>query len=236
MRRVLLVAFVLFAALGARAANVTLVAPQNGAVLRGGTTATVEWSAPLELPEEANEWEAFLSADDGAYYAYRITPHLSLDHRRFTFEVPNVDARRARLLLRVGDERRETEIDIPVSFAIERDATLAAADVPASIADHERGEPARPGEPGVIEWIDGDRDGGHLQPRNARTPHALNAAAHIVEEPESVAVAASSAISLAAPQRAFAFMADARRTSSPRVVSRSRAGREVLLVGRRLNV
>ncbi len=75
-------------------------------MLRGGTRATVWWSAE-SLPPFVEEWEAFLSVDGGKFYAYRITPHLEADLRQFTFEVPNVETDQARILIRAGDERRE---------------------------------------------------------------------------------------------------------------------------------
>ena len=85
--------------------RVVLHAPREGEVLRGGTRATVSWSA-ASLPRFVEEWEAFLSVDGGKYYAYRITPHLEADQREFTFEVPNVETEDARILIRAGDERR----------------------------------------------------------------------------------------------------------------------------------
>src|ERR1051326_1470417 len=61
--------------------------------LRGGSFATIE--RPAALPANAEEWEAFLSLDGGAYYAFRITPHLDVARRTFTWVVPNVDTTRA---------------------------------------------------------------------------------------------------------------------------------------------
>src|SRR6185436_14051897 len=101
-------AVALTVALSARAdVRAVLDAPRAGEVLRGGATATLAWSAASSLPPFVEEWEAFLSVDGGRYYGYRITPHLEIDRRRFTFEVPNVETESARILLRAGDERRE---------------------------------------------------------------------------------------------------------------------------------
>src|SRR6187549_1402423 len=101
----------------ARADSLHLLAPEAGTTLRGGSFAELRWSAP-QLPAAAEEWEAFLSIDGGTYYAFRVTPHLEIDLRHFTFIVPNVDTRDARILIRVGDEKRETHFELPGSFSI----------------------------------------------------------------------------------------------------------------------
>lgn len=114
----LLGALALLAALSARAeVRAVLHAPLQGEVLRGGGRATISWSA-APLPAFAEEWEAFLSTDGGRYYAYRITPHLDLDRREFTFDVPNVASEDVRILIRTGDERREIELRTPYRFVI----------------------------------------------------------------------------------------------------------------------
>jgi hypothetical protein len=144
-----------------------LTAPRAGAALRAGSLATVEWEAP---PADAQEWEAFLSLDGGRSYPVRITPHLDLAIRGFTFKVPAFPTRDARILLRFGDERREVEVEAPQRFAIleavvpglsgfsEGGSWLASLRAAPS-----RGEPARPGDPGVVVWIEGARDGSGLR-------------------------------------------------------------------------
>ncbi len=141
-----------------------LVSPQNGVSLRGGTIATIEWKA-AELPPNAEEWEAFLSIDGGHYYGYRITPHLDISIRRFAFLVPNVDATRARIMIRTGDEERETRFELPASFAIARDPH-AAARVRAML-EPRGAESAREGDPPVLEWAEGSRDGSGVKEREA---------------------------------------------------------------------
>src|SRR6059058_4645622 len=111
MRKLLLVAALLLFAPALHA----------GTVLRGGSFANIGWSAAT-LPGNAEEWEAFLSLDGGHYYAFRITPHLEVARRQFTWVVPNVDAENARILIRAGDERRETLYESPATFAIVHDA------------------------------------------------------------------------------------------------------------------
>jgi len=141
-----------------------LIAPalHAGTVLRGGAFATIERPA---VAANAEEWEAFLSLDGGQYYAFRITPHLNIARQRFEWLVPNVDTTNARILIRAGDERRETLYESPATFAIVRDAR---AEVPrATVVPAAQGEAAREGDPRVIGWIDGDRAGGALVQRAA---------------------------------------------------------------------
>src|SRR5512132_528159 len=105
---------VLFALLGAAPVaasagqiSVRLQQPLDQSTLRGGSTAVITWSAGALGPGVV-EWEAFLSVDGGQYYGARITPHLDISIREFRWTVPNVDTSNARILLRFGDERRET--------------------------------------------------------------------------------------------------------------------------------
>jgi hypothetical protein len=231
----LLGALALAAALAARAdVRAVLHAPRDGEVLRGGTQATVSWSAS-ELPPFVEEWEAFLSVDGGRYYGYRITPHLDLQRREFTFDVPNVEAAEARILIRAGDERREIELETAQTFVIERDHARALAAAPLEVVESKRGEPAREGERGVIEWIDGNRDGSALTARSAldrecalRTADAPITTSLCGEEEGGESSPAprgvSSQLALAAPE------------ALSRSVPRSRTGRDLLLAYRRLNI
>jgi hypothetical protein len=231
----LLGALALLAALSARAdVRAVLHAPYEGEVLRGGARATVSWSAP-ELPRFAEEWEAFLSVDGGKYYGYRITPHLDLDQRQFTFDVPNFETESARILIRAGDERREIEIELPQTFVIQQDHARALTIAPLQVVEEKRGEPARPGDRGVIEWIDGNRDGSALTPRSAlQRPVTLTATSTLEEK--------SDPLELPGIRSNSAPPADATRlTATPtfrgtRAVATSRTGRDVLLAYRRLNI
>jgi len=136
-------------------ADIHLVEPRDGDRLRGGSLAVLEWHSDRPLASNVEEWEAFLSVDGGRYYATRLTPHLDTDIRRFTFEVPNVATRDARLLLRFGDEHREEEVEIPARFAIEFD--------PAAMRMRIDGVSEREGERGVATWVEGSRDGSGLR-------------------------------------------------------------------------
>ncbi len=133
-----------------------LVAPAAGYVLTAGSLAAVEWEGTVPLAG-AEEWEAFLSLDGGRSHPLRITPHLDLSVRRFTFRVPAFPTQDARVLLRFGDERREIEVETPQRFAIVPGSGGAA---PASRISLSRGERALPGEGGVVFWVEGARDGG----------------------------------------------------------------------------
>jgi hypothetical protein len=146
-----------------RSVPVRLVSPQAGATLTAGSTVTLEW-APLAGIAGAEEWEAFLSLDGGRTYPVRVTPHLDLDLHRFQWRVPDVSTRSARLLLRFGDERRETELELPQSFAIAPAASPSpVTDLALTRIAPARGEPARLGAAGVVSWMEGSRRGGSLR-------------------------------------------------------------------------
>lgn len=169
---VALAALLLPAVAFAGPAEIRLLAPAAGAALRGGETAAISWDAD-SLPPGAEEWEAFLSIDGGRHYAIRITPHLDVDIHRATWTVPNITARDARLLLRVGDERRESAIEVPASFTIE--ARFGVAPVwPAAASSASPGEEARQGDGGVTAWVAGDRDGKRSHLVTARVPQTVH--------------------------------------------------------------
>jgi hypothetical protein len=134
----------------------SVTAPADRAELAGGSRATIAWVAERPLPAGIEEWEAFLSVDGGRYYAMRITPHLDRGVQRFTFDVPNVTSNDARILLRFGDERRETEVVLPLRLRI-RHESIAPRLFPT--VDEEAGEAAREDDPPVAAWIAGSRDG-----------------------------------------------------------------------------
>jgi hypothetical protein len=173
-RALLAVAFCAMATL-ARGDSLRLLAPANGATLRGGSQAELHWDA-ARLPEDAEEWEAFLSVDGGRYYGFRVTPHLDIELRRFTFLVPNFETRDARILIRTGDEEEETEFESGVSFSIVRDPH--AETVLPQIPDFERGEAAREGDPAVLSWTDGERNGSGITQRSSTTVPAPALAGH----------------------------------------------------------
>lgn len=150
---------------GLRAEQVELLSPINGTRLPGGSIARIAWDSPAPLPARAEEWEAFLSVDGGNYYSTRITPHLDIQRRSFEWRVPNINSRSARLLVRFGNEEEESIFELPVRFSIDASsdvfdfpATSFSASFSASFRES-RGESARPGDPAVVEWTNGPRDG-----------------------------------------------------------------------------
>ena len=163
-RVLLIVAAICALPLSAEVLRVT--APQAGATLHGGSFATLEWTAGA-LPPHAEEWEAFLSIDGGKYYAFRITPHLDIDRRHFDFIVPNVDTSNARILIRTGDEKRESLFELAERFSIVRDAR--ASTLPHVLTSARGPEAAREGDPAVIAWADGDRAGSRATQQAAAT-------------------------------------------------------------------
>jgi hypothetical protein len=169
MRRAFATAVLLLAvAVPSRAADarlpVRVVAPAPGAELAAGDLAVVEWEVPESgLDRRIVEWEAFLSLDGGRTWPLRLTPHLDIGIRRFSFRVPGFPSRDARLLLRFGDEREETEVDVPGSFTISAGQDRLVRDLLPPALRLSRGESARPGEGGVIVWTEGARDGSGLR-------------------------------------------------------------------------
>lgn len=143
---------------------VRVVAPVAGTELTAGDLAVVEWDVPEKgLDRRIHEWEAFLSLDGGRTWPLRLTPHLDIGIRRFSFRVPGFPSRDARLLLRFGDEREETEVDVPGSFTISSGQDRAVLDPLPPSMRLSRGESARPGEDGVVVWLEGARDGTSLR-------------------------------------------------------------------------
>jgi hypothetical protein len=171
MRRLIPLILLAWAALAAAPAMadsappVRLVAPRAGATLAAGSTAELEWTPDARLPG-VEEWEAFLSLDGGATYPVRITPHLDQDLRRVRWQVPPIPTPDARLLLRFGDERREVFLELPERFSIAASPAAPSAidrTFLFSTLAQARGEPALPGQPGVVAWVEGSRRGGSLR-------------------------------------------------------------------------
>ncbi len=153
---------------------IRLVAPQAGATLAAGSAAELEWApgAGFAGLPRVEEWEAFLSLDGGATYPVRITPHLDQDLRRVRFQVPPIPTPDARILLRFGDERHETAVELPGRFAI---AGSPAPEIGFAFSRRavSAGEPALPGQAGVVAWVEGSRSGGGLRQVVAEAPPEL---------------------------------------------------------------
>ena len=102
-----------------------------------------------------------LSLDGGGRYPYRLTPHLDRERRSFSIRLPDQPSKEARFLIRLGDEVRELEFELPWTFEIApAGAPKIAAPRTFALA---RGEAARGGEAGVMSWLEGDRQGRRLR-------------------------------------------------------------------------
>ena len=222
-------------------APLRLVAPQAGATLVAGATAELAWE-PLGPLSGIEEWEAFLSLDGGATYPVRITPHLDRGLRRIGWQVPPVPTPDARILLRLGDESRETAVELPQRFSIAASpALLRAAETAFTFSRRSpvSGEPALPGHAGVVVWMEGTRSGGGLRQVVAAEPLDLRARLELPEIHEELAVLGSET----APSQSLGPAPDRGVAADPSAGSRAalRAGTplprvcDILLLIQRLN-
>jgi hypothetical protein len=204
---------------------VRLVAPAPEAALVGGSRAALAWEPlePLARLGPIEEWEAFLSLDGGRHYTIRLTPHLSRTLHSFAWSVPAVPSADARILLRFGDERRERTWQVGQRFRIE--AAPAGELIPSATA-LEPGEAPLPGEPGVVSWVEGTRQGraqrqvayGAPPTMSGLDLPALSRAASLVATQATTAPAAPPRRQLAAAQPAApASAADPRAAPPPPV-------------------
>jgi hypothetical protein len=227
----LAVVLLAFASL-ARAESLRVVAPANGATLRGGSFAELRWTS-AQPPAAAEEWEAFLSVDGGKYYAFRVTPHLDIHLRSFTFIVPNVDTRNARILIRTGDEVHELHFESRDSFSIVRDAK--AEELLPRLSQSGRAEAARDGDPAVLAWTDGARNGSGLSQQSSAPASSTALASSIVATHADVPLLVPAANVLAAPASISTSLGSARiphaRASEPLATSV-----DLLLVCSRWNI
>ncbi len=138
-------------------APLMLIAPRDGTTLTAGTVARLAWRWRDARPSKIEEWEAFLSLDGGATFAYRVTTHLQIEREEVSFDVPDLASADVRLLLRFGDEREETAVVFPDRFRIQ------ASGVPQPhvtlTSSQRRGEAALPDDYGVAAWSEGPSDG-----------------------------------------------------------------------------
>jgi hypothetical protein len=224
---------------------VALQAPAHGAVLTAGSAVALAWkplpaAGPLAGLPQWDEWEAFLSVDGGVTYPFRITPHLDGDLRRVLWEVPHLPTRDARLLLRLGDERRETAFALPQRFTIlaDPDATPVAADAAVGVVFH-RGEAALPGHPGVVSWVEGSRRGASARRMKAVDAVGLKQAVTAPEHRHGEALLGSDEDSVGPPavQNGSRLSSPPSRTSRRALIAaaRGRAPSDLLLLLRRRN-
>ena len=82
-----------------------LTNPHNGDVLRGGQQVQITWDLTLDKDITTNpfgEMEFFLQTNEGMFM--RITPQLSPLARTFTWTVPSINTKTAKLVLMAGIE------------------------------------------------------------------------------------------------------------------------------------
>ncbi len=141
-----------------------IVSPAAGEAIETGSRMDLAWRS-ARGSEEFEEWEAFLSLDDGRSFPVRLTPHLDSRVGRFEWTVPELPTATARILLRWGDEAgEESQLGERFEIRLSRDRIFSPPTFP-SLA---RGESAlaldRAGRAGsadgVATWVDGDRAGG----------------------------------------------------------------------------
>ena len=198
-------------ALEGGAPAIQLVAPRAGAALAAGSTAELEWAPAGKLGAGIEEWEAFLSVDGGKTYPVRITPHLDQDLRRITWQVPSTPTPDARLLLRFGDEREgeeEVSVELPHRYSIVPSPAGATGFTLPSVAP-ERGEPALPGQDGVVAWVEGSRRGGEQRQMVAAERPRLQARLSLPETRSETAVLTTEEAPLQVPQPVRGSAADA---------------------------
>ncbi len=232
----LLLAAPALAGLGPEAAPIRLVEPADGAVWTVGESAALAWEPEpgFERQAKLEEWEVFLSVDGGLTFPVRLTPHLDISRRRVVVDVPDLPTERGRLLLRVGDEREERSVDVPIVLRIVAGAPARSFNRRApSLAP---GEAARTDGRPVLFWTEGARDGSGwrereaaLPPRAALTPGASAGAPLLL-----VAASTSDRCGLAPPPPAV------RRAAAAATAASARPGapnldRPILLLSSRRN-
>ena len=138
-------------------APVRLLRPSADEVLTGGAAATLAWQATSALTRsEIEEWEAFLSFDNGRHWPVRITPHLDVARSSFSFVVPPLPSNEIRIMLRFGDETREVGYVVPTVWRSTLGKRASLLPLSRTILS---GESAHPGAPPSVLWVDGPRDG-----------------------------------------------------------------------------
>ena len=135
----------------ARAGGTGLSGDDTG-VLRPGESRTIRIAA---APARATEWEAFLSVDGGRSFPVRITPHLPIAERSFSWTVPSLPTAAARIRFRFGVGGVEQEVVAPDRLAIA--FSPAAASVSGSRTA--LGTSPATGEEDTLAWVErrGDR-------------------------------------------------------------------------------
>ncbi|HEV8238742.1 MAG TPA: hypothetical protein VGS57_05200 [Thermoanaerobaculia bacterium] len=222
---------------------IRLLAPAADIPLVAGGETEIAWEPvdPFAALGQVEEWEAFLSLDGGATYPFRLTPHLDQDVRRFRWRVPAVPSAEARLLFRFGDEHREVAVALPQRFVVAAPAVAAPlGDEAFSLARRSprvAGEPALPGQRGVVAWVEGSRRGTAVRHVVGSGLATFAPAQALPESPRATDLASSrEAPRLATPSRAEASEeVPARRSDVSPSLPPPRPGDDLLLLTQRQN-
>ena len=152
LRSLTLAALAVAAARGASAQSPPSLPARSAAVLRPGDAVTLRIGS---VPDGTEEWEAFLSVDGGLTFPVRITPHLPVVERAFSWVVPPLPTPDARIRLRFGIRGEERELASAQRFAI---GFLPGA-LPLVSSGAALGASPAPGEEDTLAWV--ERRGGH---------------------------------------------------------------------------
>jgi hypothetical protein len=135
--------------------------PAAGRTLSAGGTVRFAWEPGPAFGAlgAVEEWEIFVSYDGGVTWPIRLTPHLDVRTRHRTVRLPAPASAEARVLLRVGDERVEHEVELPGRHRIEPRRPGAADLFEVAVATRRGGERARRDGAPVVRWSEGPRDG-----------------------------------------------------------------------------
>jgi hypothetical protein len=135
--------------------------PAPERTLVAGEPATFAWEPGrhFERLGAVEEWELFVSYDGGASWPVRLTPHLDARLRRWSVRLPAPASDDVRLLMRIGDERIEHEVELPGRrrIAPRRAGTFDSTDAVSGIGRSP--ESARGSGAPVRLWAEGGRDG-----------------------------------------------------------------------------
>jgi hypothetical protein len=119
----LAVASALVAGVPAIAGPVVFQPFSGGAALLPGRVVQVRWSG---VPAGVDEMELLLSLDGGRHFPVRVTPELDADHGSYSWCVPPLPSRDARLAVRMDRGGREVIAGVSPPFRIAADGASRA--------------------------------------------------------------------------------------------------------------
>jgi hypothetical protein len=141
--------------------TVRWLSPAAADAVAAGGSLRLAWEPGPRFAElgAVEEWELFVSYDRGETWSVRLTPHLDAGIRRYAVRLPEIAADEIRLLMRIGDERVEYEVELPFALRVAAGGRKLDAMRPAAMLAAAPGESARAGAAGVALWSEGSRHG-----------------------------------------------------------------------------